>query len=61
MVMTSYFLKKTASANGEAEERPAKEIIGGIMEELVFFTEDAPQSDDITMMMITFRGSGAQS
>lgn len=41
-------------------EKPAKEIIGGLMEELVFFSEDAPQSDDITMMMITFRGEGAQ-
>jgi len=37
-------------------EKPAKEIIGGIMEELVFFTEDVPQSDDITMVILKYKG-----
>lgn len=32
------------------------EIIGGLMEKIVFFSEGFPQSDDITMMMITFNG-----
>ena len=35
--------------------RPVDEVIGGVMEEIVFFTEDTPQSDDITMMMIAYR------
>lgn len=32
--------------------QPAQQVIGGIMEEIVFFAEDIPQSDDIAMMMI---------
>ena len=37
--------------------RTTKEVISHVMEEIVFFTRDASQSDDITMMMIHYKGS----
>ncbi len=33
-----------------------QELIGGIMEKIVFFTGGAPQSDDITMLAVRFYG-----
>lgn len=36
--------------------KTTREVISHVMEEIVFFTSDAPQSDDITMMMAQYRG-----
>lgn len=36
--------------------KPIEEMIGGLTEELIFFAQGAPQSDDITMMALKFTG-----
>jgi len=33
-----------------------REVVGGVMDEVIFFAEGAPQSDDITMMMVQYKG-----
>jgi len=35
---------------------PPKEIIAGVAEEIAQFSQNTPQADDITMMMIRFHG-----
>ncbi len=37
--------------------RGIRDGIDGIMADIRFFTGDAPQSDDITMMMVQYNGS----
>ncbi|MCX5813004.1 MAG: SpoIIE family protein phosphatase [Proteobacteria bacterium] len=39
------------------KEKSIKEIIDGIMGEIELFAQDTPQSDDITMMVIQYRGN----
>jgi phosphoserine phosphatase RsbU/P len=39
------------------KEKPIRDIIEGIMGEIENFVKDMPQSDDITMMVIQYRGS----
>jgi sigma-B regulation protein RsbU (phosphoserine phosphatase) len=36
--------------------KPLAEMIGGLTEEIIFFAQGAPQSDDITMMALKFTG-----
>ncbi|RPI34309.1 MAG: HAMP domain-containing protein [Nitrospiraceae bacterium] len=36
--------------------KPIGEMIGGLTEEIIFFAQGAPQSDDITMMALKFTG-----
>jgi sigma-B regulation protein RsbU (phosphoserine phosphatase) len=36
--------------------KPLVEMIGGLTEEIIFFSQGAPQSDDITMMALKFTG-----
>ena len=38
------------------QEKPVREIVAGIMEKVVSFAHGAPQSDDITMMVVKFNG-----
>ncbi len=40
------------------QEKPVQEIVAGIMKRIISFVHSAPQSDDITMMGIEFKGSG---
>jgi sigma-B regulation protein RsbU (phosphoserine phosphatase) len=37
--------------------KPIGEMIGGLTAEIVFFAQGAPQSDDITMLALKFRGT----
>ncbi len=37
-------------------EKSVREMIGGIMEEIHSFSHGAEQSDDITMMVIAYKG-----
>ena len=39
------------------QEKPVQEIVAGIMKQIISFAHSAPQSDDITMMGIEFKGS----
>ncbi|MCX5804515.1 MAG: SpoIIE family protein phosphatase [Proteobacteria bacterium] len=39
------------------KEESIKDIIDGIMEEIEYFVQDMPQSDDITMMVIQYKGN----
>jgi sigma-B regulation protein RsbU (phosphoserine phosphatase) len=41
--------------------RSVQEIIAGIMEKVISFAHDRPQSDDITIMVIEFKGSNVSS
>ena len=40
----------------ELRGRPIKEMIKGVLEKVKLFTEGAPQSDDITMMVVQYHG-----
>jgi len=40
---------------------PPKEVITGVAEEIARFSQNVPQADDITMMMIRFHGRRDES
>jgi sigma-B regulation protein RsbU (phosphoserine phosphatase) len=42
----------------ELRGKSVQEVVSGMMAEIVSFSHGVPQSDDITMMMIQFRGEG---
>jgi len=41
----------------DLQDKPIQEIVDGIMEKIVSFAHSVSQSDDITMMVIEFKGS----
>ncbi|HOE15794.1 MAG TPA: SpoIIE family protein phosphatase [Syntrophorhabdaceae bacterium] len=40
----------------EFQDRTVERVVSGVMQKIVEFTGSTPQSDDITMMMITYKG-----
>lgn len=40
------------------QDKPTQEIVAGIMKQIISFAHSVPQSDDITMMVVEFKGSG---
>lgn len=38
------------------KEKPVQEIVAGVTEKVISFTHGVPQSDDITMMIVKFKG-----
>lgn len=47
------------AAIGTVHRQPIREALGDIMNQVAVFSNGAEQSDDITMMMISYRGTGA--
>ncbi|MBN1345577.1 MAG: SpoIIE family protein phosphatase [Phycisphaerae bacterium] len=50
--------RRLAEGVGALSWRSPKELIGGILDEVRRFSRGVPQSDDITMLAVTFRGGG---
>ncbi|MCK4791279.1 MAG: hypothetical protein KAV87_46530, partial [Desulfobacteraceae bacterium] len=42
---------------GRLKGLPVVDIVAGVMEKIREFSQDEPQSDDITMMIIKYNGS----